>query len=219
MKRSEAKSIATAAWWAVKFHRLPEESISTWWPDILQEAALGLLEGRSWLDARRRASRFIRNQVKRRGITGREANKPAFVPLDSLYSLSVHPADTIPPRMPVIRLARLIYRLLDKKGKRGRRSAAVKAIVLADAADGMDFAAIASLRNLSVENVKRHYRMGWTLLLSYLSEHVEELTPEQRLFFLEAALNRVPVKNLDSSGKVKPSREWRVSTMKEAQDA
>jgi hypothetical protein len=135
--------------------------------DLLAEANLAFLADPTFASAKRGTCRFIYKQVLGKGFSG-QGNK-----IRNLRSVDIKRATTTftshnlrinESKIPCIMLARILYKSIKKKGKRGRHSAAIKSLILISRADGDDFPTIASRFNISVHNAMRHYQTAWKLL-------------------------------------------------------
>ena len=185
MKRT--KEVVGGAFYARKAMNMLDWQVAEFWEDVLQEAEAGNLDSED--SPRNAAQRFIYNQVHNKGMTGghgsirKKLNTDAYTEAVELESL---------PRLPVVALSRLLYRLLKMRpGKRRRHSAALKALILADRCDGIIFDVIAGKYNIGIDNAKRHYRMAWTLLRGWFTQNAAMLSSKQLELFQSCTLKDV----------------------------
>lgn len=192
MKR-DRQTIAGASY-AIKAYNLKPWHIAEFWDDIVQSAEIGRLDSND--SPRNAASRFIHKQILKRGLTGGSGAGRRLLDRDQ-YQL--HLETSALPRVPVIALARLLYRMLKMKpGKRRRHSAALKALVLADRCDGIVFDVIAEKYSISTDNAKKHYRMAWTLLRHWFTQNAVMLSSKQLELF--QSCTRKDVRNVTKRG-------------------
>ncbi len=175
--------------YACKAYHLQEDTKIRWYKDILQEAMTGYLEGNSFKSARNRAGNFIYNQIINSGLTG--GSGFVYKKVNPLNELFIHQS-----HISCLILARFIYRLLGKKGKRGRHSSALKSMILIDRAEGLEFQVIASKYDVTIPNCIRHYRMAWTIIRNFLIKNQNMLSDDQKI--LLGKITRADVKNFNS---------------------
>ena len=169
-----------AARYSEKCYSLCGDTRSTWHDDIVQVAALGMLEHPNDPNAGRKAAdSFIRSQILMKGRVGGKPGKPE-------RRLDVDKVD-----IPVIALARLVRAIngRNKSGRRTRHSAALKALILRDIANGDTFRIVADRYNVSYDNAKRHYYMAWKALRHYLVRYSAIMSAEQRALLQESIFN------------------------------
>jgi hypothetical protein len=196
------KLVYHAGWKAIRFSELRQETYEQLLDDIFSSAYLGFIEdSQSYAAASNAAGLFIHNQVKKQGMTGGHAGTENIISLQGY--LPIRSSEDIfdnPPSFPVLALARLLKRLLRKKGKRGRHSASIKSCVIVSRMYGDTFQSLAWRYNESIDNVKRHYRMGWSLLIGFFMKNINMLSAEQ--VQLLSAVSRKQARNFDSAGKL-----------------
>jgi len=200
------KIVLHAAWQAIKFSQLSPEVYCDWLDDIFQEAETEYVATQSYIMASNAAARFIYNQVQRQGMTGGHGNSYKdeivsirnFIPSQSADDFIVFREKPFP----ILSLCHLLKRLLRKGGgKRGRNSVAVKSLIIRDRIiEGLSFNFIASRYNITTDNAKRHYRMGFTLIISWFYKNAHMMSDEQ--LGLLSAIRRRPVRNFNSQGQL-----------------
>lgn len=166
--------------------------------DIAQEAALAKAAGGTFSDMLRAASTFYKAQVVHRGLVGGTGDAKKILNQDDYAAYS---AAVLLDEVPVLPLARFIYSLQKKHGKRGRHSAVLKAFILSMRADGVRFIIIAEKLNISRDNCIRHYRRAWTLIKNFLLANAENMLSEYQKQLLNLVIaSRRDVKEADGKG-------------------
>lgn len=148
---------------AVKYARKQWANFTISWIDMdeaVQAAILSVLEG-------------IAAGITDEGILFDRARKAAY---NELYQWLtpriryIHPQIRT-PEVPILPVARAIYRKLDKRGERGRRSAALKAFVIQRRMSGYSNISIAhetqtmnARHRLTVRNVSQHFNTAYAII-------------------------------------------------------
>ena len=198
------KLVLQAAWTAIKFSNIKYEIYSEWLDDIFQEAQTEYIATGSYTMASNAAAKFLYHQINKGGMTGGSGNSYkdgikmiyGFLPLCSNDDF-IFKEKTFP----VLTLCHLFKRLLRKGGKRGRKSVALKALIVRDRiTEHLPFNIIASRYDISLESVKRHYRMAFALLISWFYKNMDMMDSEQ--LKLLSAIKRKPLRNFNSKGQL-----------------
>lgn len=168
MNRDEMSVIVRTAYSVASYAGLTHVEWLEHREDIVHEAIVGYLEGeRDVKSARNNAMRYVRKQVRKAGFVGGHGDvRVTYVQTDR-SAQPLNPTASVSLEITlgqVLRLARKLYRRGKIRGKRARRSAALKSLILRDRAYGLDYETIAERYHITSDNAKKHAQVAKALL-------------------------------------------------------
>jgi len=179
-----------AAFYASKQSRLYHEVFLRYRNDIIHEGLVNIYATPNiapFVAARRASVTFIKRQVMKQGMSGDmhwfKGGLKTTPASHGIWQDATEPTEGLTVSLKT--MAKFFYALLDKKGKRGQKSAVLKAYIILERLEGRRLQALADETGHSLLNIKEHYKNAKALIRKFAFDNFDKMADWQREIALD----------------------------------